>query len=1025
MPRGLTVIEASTSVDEARAADRETLRLRGLGATVARILPSLASAERAKRRLADGGAPFVGVDVTVLDSWVADRWLLHGDGRRVATPAERRALVVQALEAFPRSDEGSFPTRGMIPLVERAVRMGAGLEGFRDPAPAAALCEEERRMMGLCRSYFDALAKHGLMELSEAYALLPRATEGARAPHLVLEGVHALTQAQLGLCAAAAAAGGLTYVCRLGANPAFAGARETARLLEEACAAAGAPVARETAGGLSDGAGAGSPWDSEELAGLAARLFAPTPEDPATARGDVSFLFPAGRYAEAELLARHIRALVDRGFAPRDIAVVCTDPLAKAGALAGRLAERVPRGIGCLAVGSVPVGATDAGRLVAGIARLASVEDPLAPRPDLWPTASDVARNHLSGIGPRAALGLDRRWRGRRATSPSDMLDDLAEAALAPRADGKASPRGEALAEAVALIREERLREGVERLAQGTPPAFGPAGGSDALLQRGAAGSLAAFLEAYERMGGRPATFDELDRLTVGLAVRTGGLRVAPSDIAAQGEAAVLASDPNAVSFMTLPEVAGRRFRAVVLCDLTAESYPVADRAGARETLWEKLGLDPGQDALDRQRWQFRCALEAASEHLALVRPLNDPEARATRPAAFLGEVVDCYRENPGDVDGLDRVTGLPKDGSLACETLGEERFAELASPATWCPACSPMGAPGVLLAPDEARGLGVYPAAPFSPSSIEAYLRCPLRWLVERRLPHDAPDAGFGPFEFGAFSHDVLHRFHARLPETGIERIDGTPEQEVVWGPVFEEEFAASLARQAATDVSENPLVPVSELEGRMVDSLKRELRDCVRRDAKLPRGFAPRLHEWSFGTEKSQTPPVSYAGVELQGKIDRVDADGRGRAVVVDYKGSLGRGYSPGSPDGGGAWGPFDLPLHSQALIYAGALRRMRPDLDVVGALYVSYSRPEAAGFVDAAVDPGAVEKGAYLAGCAVPPGPMGEPGFRILLDVVEECAADALADLRDGHVEPYPRFGADSCRNCAVTSCRRRVD
>lgn len=1027
MPRGLTVIEASTSADEARAADRETLRLRGLGETVVRVLPSLDAADRTRRRLADEGAPFVGVAVTTLDAWAADRWLLHGDGRRVVAPAERRSLVVQGLEAFPGSDEGSFPTRGMISLVERTVRMGAGLAGFRDPAPEAVarLCGEELRLMGLCRSYFDALARHGLVELSEASALLPGAMKGARWPHLVLEGVPALAQTQLDLCVAAATAGSLTYVCRLGANPAFAGARETAKRLEEACAAAGVPVARETAGGPG-GAGNGeaaSPWASAELAELAERLFDPQNGAPVTARKDVSFLLPAGRYAETELLASHICELVKHGFAPRDIAVVCTDPLARARALAGRLAERVPRGIGCLAVGSVPAADTDAGRLVAGIFRLASAPDPLAPRPDLWPTASDVARSRLSGIGLRGALDLDRRWRGRRATTPSDMLDDLAEAALVPKADGRPSPRGEALAEAIALVREGRLREGIERLEQGMSQVFDPAGGSDALLQRGAARSLAGFLEVHERMSGRPVTFDDIERLTVGLAVRTGGLRVAPSDIAAQDEAAVLSSDPNAVSFMTLSEVAGRRFRAVVLCDLTAERYPVADRTGAREALWEKLGLDPGQDAIDRQRWLFRCALEAASEHLTLERPLNDPEARETRPAAFLEEVIDCYRANPTDVDGLDKKTGLPKDGPLVCETLGEERFNELASPVTWCPARLAMSAPGVELTPDEARELGVYPAAPFSPSSIEAYLRCPLRWLVERRLPHDGPDAGFGPLEFGAFSHDVLHRFHARLPETGIERIDGTPEQERVWGPLLEEEFAASLASQPKADVSENPLVPVNKLEGRMVDTLRRELRDCVRRDARLPRGFVPRLHEWSFGTEGAKVGPVAYAGVELQGKIDRVDTDERGRAIVIDYKGSLGKGYSPGSPEGGVGRDPLEPPLHSQALMYAGALMRVRPDLDVVGSLYVSYSNPEAAGFIDAAVDPGAVERGAYLAGCAVPPGPMGEPGFRILLDVVEECVAEALEDLRDGHVEPYPRFGADSCRNCPVNPCPRR--
>ena len=46
------------------------------------------------------------------------------------------------------------------------------------------------------------------------------------------------------------------------------------------------------------------------------------------------------------------------------------------------------------------------------------------------------------------------------------------------------------------------------------------------------------------------------------------------------------------------------------------------------------------------------------------------------------------------------------------------------------------------------------------SPSAIEAYLACPYRWFVERRLRPEPLDECFGAAEKGTFAHGLREAF-------------------------------------------------------------------------------------------------------------------------------------------------------------------------------------------------------------------------------------------------------------------------
>ena len=405
-------------------------------------------------------------------------------------------------------------------------------------------------------------------------------------------------------------------------------------------------------------------------------------------------------------------------------------------------------------------------------------------------------------------------------------------------------------------------------------------------------------------------------------------------------------------------------------------------------------------------------AVEAARSRIVFERCLQDTEARALRPSALFEEVVDCYRADPSAIDDLDRLTGLPKGGLLPSATLGEERFAELASPSTWTPATTASAPPSIVLRPDAARRLYLCDEQPWTASSLELYLNCPLRWFYEQRLPSNGIDAAFGPRELGSFSRRVLRTFHEAMAERGTPRVAGEQDR-ATWEPVLEECFARALDERAGS----NPLIPVTQLEHERLETVRRDLRACIERDALLPEGFVPRSHEWSFGERE----PLNYGTVQLQGTVDRIDEDGAGHALVIGYRGAIGDDYGAPRPKRGQEPDEADrLPQHCQGLIYAAALQQARPGTVAVGALYVSYNRARIRGFLDGSASCLATSG---LEADVLERTDSGGSGFQDLLVYLEHEVAQAMDRLRDGDTAPRPRFGKDSCQYCSVTGCPKR--
>ncbi len=1129
---GLRVICASDFHEVRLACDTAVKDLASAGVPCTRVFPTADRAKAARRRLADESAtaggeriiPTLGVGVTTLPAWAQERWALFGDGRRLVSSGQRRALVSRAVERAALapavgSSALDLTAPGLVGCLESLVRPASGLPALVDSNAALpeGLSGAQLGLVHLARSYLASLSDAGLVEPGTAAALLPGLMGSLGWEHLVFEGIGELDSALCDLLVQAAAHAGVTIavhadaqvvraaceaVFTCGVDDAVAddpASAYTVRLvagLARRCRDAGVSLSVEEASASAQHDAPRSP----ELDGLASRLFKASGPDvvPLGPTGAVRFLLPAGRYAEPTALAEEIIRLRDElGIAPGDMILASRDPLATASDLAGRL---VDAGVSCWARGMVPLALTQAGRALMGLARLVDAEmtpaeDPIErakqARPDLRPIASDLALNPLLGVGSPRAEGekpqnmrqLDRQWRQRRATSASDLLDDLAAASPDVAGPAVAAVRAGDLLEAAQALRQTR--------SHGAP--------DDAWLCESAALKLAKGLleaagtdtgESNALAGSRShaatsrSLVDQLAGLFQGACVPCSRL-YAPQPTASEAPKGSAESpapqDPSALlRIVRLADVEGMRARAVIVADLTAEAYPLSERDDVVSRLLDALGAGSGASAADRLRHEFAGAVEAASEILVLERRLHGVDAEDLRPSALFEDVVDCYRPDVTDLDDLDKSTGLPKDGSLPCDGVpGEDSFNKLIEPATPRPAeVAEFDVPELLTGTaastepllSENPDLG---EPVLSPTALEKYISCPARWFFEKNLPStEGIDAQFDARVAGTFCHEVLQRVHERMRDEGMPRLapSTTPDEYDLVDRLVEEcfhgarrEFAQAALADRSGDgllMPSDCLVAIDEAEERSFARYLRQLKSCVRRDKWIPEGFAPRAFEQKIGFSADETP-VYYAGVRLRGKIDRIDVDDRGRALVIDYKGTIAPGvYSP-KPDGKddvrsavvlptlcqlgvseadeGGEVADPLPFHSQALIYASALRSL--GYEPVGALYMTYRKPDKdhlafAGFIDESQRDILLKsaKSADLnAGLYVPPYPEGSPerdalgasGWGALLKYTEGQAAEAVGRMRDGDIGPRPRFGAKSCKNCPLAAtCAQRV-
>ena len=565
---------------------------------------------------------------------------------------------------------------------------------------------------------------------------------------------------------------------------------------------------------------------------------------------------------------------------------------------------------------------------------------------------------------PDAADALDARARRTEAATAADArrlwegalpeLDALAEAA----AQGPAELLEALLAEAEAIWTAPHRRRAA---------VLGPEEAADARTAaelRSAARELRSLAEADPSLlaGGAEEVLEALAAVSVRQDAAPGGVLVAAA-----------------------PAIRARRFRAVFVCGLQDGEFPrrpspepfLDDDARASLARASGLVLRRHEDVLGEERHLFYACVSRPEEVLFLSFRSSDEDGDPVQASPFVADVRALFTDELWRERGtrlLAEVTWPPATAPTPHELRRAQAAAERA------PEPAGLGAPG-----SEAVLAALAERGPEAARSLETFAACGVRWLVESLLRPARAEPDPEPMRRGSLAHAVLEATLRGLRErTGSARL----------GPDTLEAALAELDRALAA-VRASRGRELAGARGRAgLRALEEDLVRYLRHEAENGAGMEPQWLEWSFGREGDSHGALALngSGVSVTGRVDRIDVDSNGLAMVRDYKGKTVYAGARWAQDG-----------RLQAALYALAARELL-GLEPAGALYQPIGKGDRRprGFVRAGTP------GRYVNGDVVAP----EALDAALLEA-REAALGAAREMRAGRVRPCPsRCSPNGC-------------
>ena len=823
------------------------------------IVPNRADVERIERDLLRRAGALLAGSIGTFDDVFEE--LAHGgpDARPVASDAQR-ALVARRILG-----------RTALNGLDRSARFA----GFAD-ALLAALSELESGLLDpdqldgdLARLYAAYRTELGALGLWDRDLLRRRAVERLRSEldawdgrPVFAYGFEDLTGAEWGLLEALSARADVTV--SLPYEPGRAAFASLRRTQED--------LAALSAGRIDELPARSDEYGHAALAHIERHLFADDAPAGPELEGAIRFFEGAGARGALELVAEEIRELAGGETPLEEIALVVPS--------VERWRASLETVLGTLAIpfaieGRVRLGQTAFGQALLSLLRF---EWQQGGRGDLY----GFLRSPYSGFARSNVDFLEGRLRGRGVNA----RDSVEEETIRLR-DGQPLPPLEALRGApdpVAAVRTTATA--MLRAAHGLDaPPVGESSRAD-LRACEAVTRVLDELDGWRGLGGELSADDVL-----------GAVEHAEVRLGSAGER-------GRVAILDLARARTRRFDAVFLLGLEEGTLPRRGAASpfldddARGELDHRSAARLARpDPVERERYLFYTACTRATRRLTLVREAAGDEGSPREPSPFWEEVAALFERD--DVRRWTRRRPLSQlTWELEAAPTERERLRALALLA----AREPTDAEAIASANGWERrlrrALGAFTRetrlrhprvlaelgakTPFNVTELERFADCSSAWFFERLISPRQIDRRVDAMLRGSVAHTTLHRFYAGLPkEVGGDR-------------VTEDRLDDALAflRDCLEGALQGVKMEMTELERRELEqSLRRDLEQLVRDEARSPLPLVPRRFEVGFGSERS-APELQRGldlgdGVTLSGKIDRIDVDpGSARGIVQDYK-------------------------------------------------------------------------------------------------------------------------------------------
>ena len=424
-----------------------------------------------------------------------------------------------------------------------------------------------------------------------------------------------------------------------------------------------------------------------------------------------------------------------------------------------------------------------------------------------------------------------------------------------------------------------------------------------------------------------------------------------------KGDAAIGTPVRTGVRVLEAPAAAYRRFEHVFVVGLESGRWPLPPPAsplleeGDRERLRAAgLPIRTRDHWERRERDLFAVVAASASSSLTVSWSRVDDRGEPTVVSGFVEDLLSLAGDP--EIDALPTRRVLTPGVPLVRDEAGVVQ-AEHAARMEAERRSGRVGPWNGLIQEPELRSWLADRYGPdhvWSATSLEAVAKCPWAWFSGRLLrleTREDPDADLDPIARGNLYHDALRRFYGRARE-----LEGGPVRlgasDLTWArPAAAEAMREAIAEAAPRDAAALRAVPpalrdakAAELERTLVRYVEWETELNEQGEIRRMRSKYPQLrtavaeHEVAFDDLEVGAGPEP---LRLRGVIDRVEvgvdprlAGAEGMLAAVDYKSTEAsvpaRGHRSGWRDGV----VLQLPL------YAAALQRLRPDLEVARIEY-----------------------------------------------------------------------------------------